>query len=96
MKIQASILDWIAKEGKSQTSIASQTRQNRQRLKPHLERMLSFGLIKTSGGTSGHVIFSVTDKGIKWLEMYENLADESSPTGRNNRIEHLDFQTARH
>jgi predicted transcriptional regulator len=74
--IWASILDLLIEEEKTLNGVRDATRLNQERLKHHLDDMVSLGLVR-SDRSRRFTTYSITEHGIRWREGYKGIATGS-------------------
>jgi len=74
--IWASILDLLIEEKRTLNGIRDVTRLNQERLKHHLDDMVSLGLVRPD--RSGRFrTYQITEQGIQWREGYKGVVTGS-------------------
>jgi predicted transcriptional regulator len=52
------------------------TNLNRETTGTYLGDMVSLGFVQTFSDSKGHRVYSITEKGKRWLRIYNSLLDE--------------------
>jgi predicted transcriptional regulator len=96
MDMQASILDCLVVDRASLNRIMIEANLNRISARVHLTRMASERLIHVTDGPYKWPVYSISEKGIRWLKHYKSLLNEGGLNHQTRGRESSDFQMARH
>jgi predicted transcriptional regulator len=74
--IVASILDRLVKAPSTQNKVMTSTNLNRETTGIYLRDMISLKFVQTLSESKGRKVYSITEKGKRWLRIYRSLLDE--------------------
>jgi predicted transcriptional regulator len=78
-EIQASILECLVSGPSTQNKVMTSTNLNRDTAGDYLRHMISLRLVQILSESKEHKVYSVTEKGKRWLRLYKSLlAEEES------------------
>jgi predicted transcriptional regulator len=74
--IAASISERVAKVPSTKNGIMTSTNLNRDTAGIYLQEMISLRFVQILSESKDHKVYSITEKGKRWLRIYKSLLDE--------------------